>query len=38
MTRDEAIAILDMDREDAIQAILILAGKAEKLVLVKTGI
>jgi len=30
MTRDEAIAILDMDREDAIQAILILAGKAEK--------
>lgn len=30
MTRDEAIAILDMDREDAIQAILILAEKAEK--------
>lgn len=30
MTRDEAIAILEMDREDAIQAILILAGKAEK--------
>lgn len=30
MTRDEAIAILEMDREDAIQAILILAEKAEK--------
>lgn len=30
MTRDEAIAILEMDRENAIQAILILAGKAEK--------
>lgn len=30
MNRDEAIAILEMDREDAIQAILILAGKAEK--------
>src|SRR5574337_1047307 len=30
MTRDEAIAILEMDREDAIQAILILAAKAEK--------
>lgn len=30
MTRDEAIAILDMDREDAVQAILILAEKAEK--------
>src|SRR4030067_3321620 len=30
MTRDEAIAILDMDREDAIQAILLLAEKAEK--------
>ncbi|GAN32265.1 IS66 family transposase [Candidatus Brocadia sinica] len=29
MTRDEAIAILEMDREDAIQAILILAEKAE---------
>lgn len=30
MTRNEAIAILEMDREDAIQAILILAEKAEK--------
>ena len=30
MTRDEAIAILEMDREDAIQAILLLAEKAEK--------
>lgn len=30
MTRDEAIAILEMDREDAVQAILILAEKAEK--------
>lgn len=30
MTRDEAIAILEMDREDAIQAILILAEKAGK--------
>lgn len=29
MTRDEAIAILEMDREDAIQAILSLAEKAE---------
>jgi len=31
MTRDEAIAILDMDRDAAIQAILLLAGKAEKI-------
>ena len=30
MTRDEAIAILDMDREDAIQVILVLAEKAGK--------
>lgn len=30
MTRDEARAILEMNREDAIQVILILAGKAEK--------
>ncbi len=30
MIRDEAIAILEMDREDAIQAILLLAEKAEK--------
>lgn len=30
MAGDEAIAVLDMDREDAVQAILILAEKAEK--------
>jgi len=30
VTRDETIAILEMDREDAIQAFLILAEKAEK--------
>jgi transposase len=30
MTRDEAIAILEMDREDAIEIILVLAEKAGK--------